>query len=95
MSDYIFYFNWIILVSVIIFNNNLIDFSRAQSNYKLKIDNFFNTESNSNIIKITNLIKEFIDYISKLSNGKNKDNKNKKTKKNRNSKYFNNIMKII
>jgi hypothetical protein len=27
--------------------------------------------------------------------GKNKDNKTKKTKKNRNSKYFNNIMKLI
>ena len=32
---------------------------------------------------------------SKKDNGKNKDNKTKKTKKNRNSKYFNNIMKLI
>ena len=56
------------------FNNNLIEFSRSQSNYKLKIDNFFNTESNSNIIKMSNLIKEFIDYITKFLNGKNKDN---------------------
>ena len=56
------------------FNNNLIEFSRVQGNYKLKIDNFFNTESNSNIIKLTNLIKEFNDYINKLASGKNKDN---------------------
>jgi hypothetical protein len=55
------------------FNNNIIEFSRTQINYKLKIDNFFNTESNSNIIKITNLIKEFIEYIEKNIN-KKKDN---------------------
>jgi hypothetical protein len=52
------------------FNNNIIEFSRTQSNYKLKIDNFFNTESNSNIIKITRLIKEFLEFINKLSEGK-------------------------
>ena len=57
-----------------IFNNNIIEFSRIQGNYKLKIDNFFNTESNSNIIKTTNLIKDFIDYINKIASGKKKDN---------------------
>jgi len=56
------------------FNNNLIEFSRTQANYKLKIDNFFNTESNSNTIKTIYLIKEFIEYLTKLSTGKNKDN---------------------
>lgn len=56
------------------FNNNIIEFSRTQSNYKLKIDNFFNTESNSNIIKITNLANEFIQYIEKNINSK-KDTK--------------------
>jgi hypothetical protein len=56
------------------FNNNIVEFSRTQSNYKIKIDNFFSTESNSNIIKITNLTIEFIEYINKKINGKKKDN---------------------
>ena len=55
------------------FNNNIIEFSRTQTNYKLKIENFFNTESNSNIIKITNLTTEFIEYIEKIISGKKKD----------------------
>lgn len=57
------------------FNNNVLEFSRSQINYKMKIMNFFNTESNSNIIKITNLIREFIDYIEKTI-GNKKSNKN-------------------
>jgi hypothetical protein len=55
------------------FNNNIIEFSRTQSNYKLKIDNFFNTESNSNIIKTTNLTNEFIEYIEKTITNSKKD----------------------
>jgi len=55
------------------FNNNIIEFSRTQANYKLKIENFFNTESNSNIIKTTNLTNEFIEYIEKIVSGKKKD----------------------
>jgi len=55
------------------FNNNIIEFSRTQSNYKLKIDNFFNTESNSNIIKTTTLINEFIEYIEKTITNSKKD----------------------
>lgn len=55
------------------FNNNIIEFSRTQSNYKLKIDNFFNTESNANIIKTTNLINEFIEYIERIISGNKKD----------------------
>jgi hypothetical protein len=51
-----------------LFNNNLIEFSRVQVNYNLRIDNFFNTESNSNIIKIINLIKDLNSYIEKLLN---------------------------
>jgi hypothetical protein len=58
---------------ILSFNNNIIDFTRTQSNYKLKIENFFNTESNSNIIKITNLTNEFIEYIERLISGKKKD----------------------
>ena len=56
------------------FNNNIIEFSRTQTNYKLRIENFFNTESNSNIIKITNLTNQFIEYIDKTINNKKKDN---------------------
>lgn len=55
------------------FNNNIIELSRAQTNYKLKIDNFFNTESNSNIIKTTNLMNEFIEYIEKTISNNKKD----------------------
>ncbi len=55
-----------------LFNNNIIEFSRNQVNFSVKIDGFFNTESNSNIIKQVNLINEFKDYIDKI-NGKNKN----------------------
>lgn len=79
ISKYIGYYLFLLLGinfngKIEIFNNNLIEFSRTQVNYKLKIDNFFNTESNSNIIKVTNLIKEFIGFVDKLASGKNKDN---------------------
>ena len=56
------------------FNNNIIEFSRAQTNYELRIDNFFSTESNSNIIKITNLTNQFVEYIEKNISDKKKDN---------------------
>ncbi len=56
------------------FNNNLIEFSRNQPNYSLKIDNFFNTETNSNIIKTVNLINEFMDYIDKMTSKKDTSN---------------------
>ena len=59
-----------------LFNNNLIEFSRNQVNYSIKIDNFFNSESNSNIIKTINLANEFIDYINKLSSNKKFDKNN-------------------
>lgn len=53
-----------------LFNNNLIEYSRNQSNYNIRINNFFNSESNSNIIKTINLINEFKDYINKLKTQK-------------------------
>jgi len=59
-----------------LFNNNLIEFGRNQANYEIKIDNFFTSESNSNIIKIISLIKEFIDLIEKIHFQSKKD-KNK------------------
>ena len=33
------------------FNNNLIEFSRSQVNFSIKVDNFFNSETNSILIK--------------------------------------------
>jgi len=57
-----------------LFNNNLIEFSRNQVNFKIKIENFFNTESNSIIIKTINLIIEFLDYLHKLKSKKENAN---------------------
>ena len=59
-----------------LFNNNLIEFGRNQANYEIKIDNFFTSDSNSNVVKITLLIKEFIDLIEKIYQQSKKD-KNK------------------
>lgn len=56
-----------------IFNNNLLELSRNQSNYSLKIDNFFNSESNSNIIKYTILGQEIKLYLDKLKKSKSVD----------------------
>jgi hypothetical protein len=59
------------------FNNNIIEFTRNQLNLKLnniELTDFFNSESNSNIIKITNIILELKDYLIKIKNSKNKDN---------------------
>lgn len=52
------------------FNNNLVELSRAHDSSKLKIDNFFNTESNSNIIKTTSLAKEFTEFIKQYATKK-------------------------
>lgn len=48
-----------------IFINNLIEFSRNQSGYSLSIDNFFNSESNSMIIKLYYICKNIITLVSK------------------------------
>lgn len=44
--------------------NNIIEFTKNQSSFKLKIDNFFNSESNSNIIELSTLIKSILKLIS-------------------------------
>jgi hypothetical protein len=59
------------------FNNNIIEFTRNQTNLKLnniEFTDFYNSESNSNIIKITNIILELKDYLTKINNSKQKDN---------------------
>ena len=55
------------------YNNNLIEFTRNQINYNLKIENFFNTNSNSKIIKSIKLINEILDYFKKLTDNKKKE----------------------
>ena len=42
------------------FINNIIEFSKNQHGFNLKIDNFFNSESNSNIFKFYQLIKNIL-----------------------------------
>jgi hypothetical protein len=42
------------------FINNVIEFSKNQSNFPLKVSNFFNSESNSNIIKFFNLSRNIV-----------------------------------
>ena len=43
-----------------VFINNLIEFSRNQSEYPLKIDNFFNSDSNSQVIKLFYMCRNII-----------------------------------
>ena len=79
ISKYLGYYLFILIGmnyqgKIELFNNNLIEFSRNQINYNIKINNFFNSESNSKIIKTINLINEFNDYINKLKNKKNESN---------------------
>jgi len=71
VSKYLGYYLFILIGinyngKIEMFNNNLIEFSRNQSNYNVKINNFFNSESNSTIIKTINLINELTDYLNKL-----------------------------
>jgi hypothetical protein len=75
ISKYLGYYLFILMginyeSKIGLFNNNLIEFSRNQGNQGIKINNFFNSESNSNIIKTINLISEFNDYINKLKTKK-------------------------
>ena len=46
------------------YKNNIIEFSRNQYNYDYKIDNFFNSDSNANIIKLYTIIKNITTLIS-------------------------------
>ena len=68
ISKYLGYYTFILIGmnyegKIELFNNNLVEFSRNQLNFNIKINNFFNSESNSNIIKSINIINEFKDYI--------------------------------
>ena len=79
ISKYICYYIFIMIGinyngKIETYNNNLVEFSRNQINYELKVENFFNTESNSNIIKTTLLISEFLEYIKKLNSKKDTNN---------------------
>ena len=48
------------------FNNNLVEFSRNQVNYPIKINDFFNAESNSLIIKSISFIRDLFEFFNKL-----------------------------
>ena len=43
--------------------NNIVEFTKNQSEYQYKIENFFNSESNSTIIKYFQMIKKLLNYI--------------------------------
>jgi hypothetical protein len=45
------------------FINNIIEFSKNQPSFKYKVANFFNSESNSNIIKYSGMIKNILSII--------------------------------
>lgn len=48
-----------------IFINNIVEYSRNQSEYPLKINNFFNAESNSQVIKLYYICKNIMILLSK------------------------------
>jgi hypothetical protein len=48
-----------------VFINNIIEFTRNQSEYSLKITNFFNSDSNSLVIKLFFMCKNIISLLSK------------------------------
>lgn len=50
-----------------VYINNLIEFTRNQAEYTLKIDNFFNAESNSQIIKLFYMCRNIMILLSKDS----------------------------
>jgi hypothetical protein len=64
-----------------VFMNNLVEFSKNQSSYPLKIDNFFNSESNSLILDFYKLIKNILNLLD--------FDKNKVTKLLKNIEYEN------
>ena len=43
-----------------LFVNNVIEFSKNQPNFNFKVENFFNSESNGNIVRFYNLIKNIV-----------------------------------
>lgn len=44
--------------------NNIVEFTKNQSNFQYKIENFFNSESNAGIIKTNNLISNILEIIN-------------------------------
>lgn len=50
-----------------LFMNNIVEFSRNQSEYPIKISNFFNSESNSQIIKLHYICRNVLTLLSKDS----------------------------
>lgn len=50
------------------FINNVIEFSKNQPGFNFKINDFFNSESNSNTIKFYQLIKNLLEYLNGKSN---------------------------
>lgn len=48
-----------------IFSNNIIEFSKNQSQYNLKIENFFNSDSNSQIIQMFYTCRNILTLLSK------------------------------
>ena len=90
------------------FNNNIIEYTKEQYNYNVKIDDFYTTESNSNIIKNLKLINEILNLISNPKKEKSEILKNFietidietfiediKSKKSKYDKYNNIIKNII
>ena len=67
------------------FINNILEFSKNQINFKIKITNFFNSESNSILIEYFNIINNIIELEETNFNLNNLKNKN----------YFNLISKFI
>lgn len=50
--------------------NNIVEYTKNQSSYTLKITNFFNSENNANIIKFYDLIKN-IEFVINIPDAKN------------------------
>lgn len=48
-----------------VFTNNIIEFSKNQSQYNLKIENFFNSDSNSQVIQMYYMCKNIISLLEK------------------------------
>jgi hypothetical protein len=46
------------------FMNNIVEFTKNQPEYQYKIDNFFNSESNSTIINYYQMIKKMLNYLN-------------------------------
>jgi hypothetical protein len=57
------------------FNNNLVEFNRSQPSHTNIIDDFFNTESNANILNMLSVFDEFKQYISTHQSAKKKETK--------------------